>query len=122
MYRVKIVTQFSAAHSLKNYRGKCESLHGHNWKVEVILAGEETDSSGMIMDFARLKKITNEVLEKLDHKYLNDLECFSGISPSSEEISKYIFKKLKKNAENQHCRLDEVRVWETDSSCAMYRE
>lgn len=122
MYRVKIVTQFSAAHSLKNYKGKCESLHGHNWKVEVILGGEKTDNSGMVMDFGDLKRITNEVLEGLDHKYLNDLDYFSKNSPSSEEIAKYIFTELKSKIDTGDYWLDEVRVWETNNSCAMYRQ
>jgi len=122
MFRVKIITHFSAAHFLRNYKGKCETLHGHNWKVEVVVSGNELDSLGMVMDFSDLKRIASIALEELDHQNLNDLDYFKERNPSSEEIARYIFNKLKKEINQGDYQLEEVRVWETDSSCAAYCE
>lgn len=132
MYIVKIISNFSSAHSLRNYKGKCEAIHGHNWKIEVLASSNMLNSSGMVIDFSDLKKITKDVLEELDHKYLNDLDYFSakgdsasgekGHNPSSEEIAKYIFTKIKNNITLDNGKLKEVRVWETENSCAKYYE
>lgn len=122
MYKIKIVTNFSAAHSLRGYKGKCESLHGHNWKVEVLVSSEKLNSLGIAIDFQELKKITSKVLEELDHKHINDLEYFRKVNPSSEQIARYIFLRLKKLIANQKYRLGEVLVWETETSCAGYSE
>lgn len=130
MFKIKIETKFSSAHYLREYQGKCERLHGHNWKVEVFAARQNLDSLGMVMDFSELKRLTQAVLEKLDHTCLNDLDYFSkknallgeGHNPSSEEIARYIYIKLKRDISIGDCILDEVRVWETDTSCAFYRE
>jgi len=122
MYKVKIIRQFSAAHSLDNYKGKCEALHGHNWKVEVLASSLKLNSSGMVMDFSDLKKITSNVIEELDHHHLNELDYFKEHNPSSEEIAKYIFDKLKDEITAKGCKLEEIRVWETSTSCASYSE
>lgn len=122
MYKIKVISYFSAAHSLRGYKGKCESLHGHNWKVEVIVSAKQLDSLGMVMDFSELKKITTKVLEELDHKHLNELEYFRKVNPSSEEIARYIFLKLKDLIVKQNCKLDKIRIWETEGSCAMYTD
>lgn len=122
MYKIKVISNFSAAHSLRGYKGKCESLHGHNWKVEVLASSEKLNSLGMVIDFHELKRITNKVLEELDHKHINELEYFSKVNPSSEAIARYIFLKLKKIIAKQKCKLEEVLVWETESSCAAYSE
>ena len=122
MYKIKVITDFSAAHFLKGYKGKCENLHGHNWKVEVVISSSELDSLGMVIDFSDLKQLTKSVLSELDHKNLNDLEYFKEHNPSSEEIAEYIFGKLKVELSAKNCCLEEVRVWETDSSCAIYQE
>jgi len=122
MYKIKIVSSFSAAHFLRGYKGKCENLHGHNWKVEVIICRKKLDSLGMVMDFSDLKKITLQALGELDHANLNDLRHFKQHNPSSEEIAGYIFANLKKIIADNGCRLEEVRVWETDTSCAIYTD
>ena len=119
MHKIKVTTYFSAAHFLRNYKGKCENLHGHNWKVEVSISGKELNSLGMVMDFSDLKKIVNKTLEELDHKNVNDLDYFKKHNPSSENIAEYIFKGLEEKID-KNCRLSEVRVWETENSCAMY--
>jgi len=122
MYKVKIISHFSAAHSLRNYKGKCEALHGHNWKVEILVLSDKLNFSGMVMDFSDLKKITSNVLEELDHHHLNELDYFKVYNPSSEEIAKYIFDKLKDEIAARDCKLGKVRVWETETSCAVYTE
>jgi len=120
MYKIKIISNFSAAHFLRGYKGKCENLHGHNWKVEVIASRKKLDNLGMVMDFSDLKKLTLKTLNNLDHASLNDLSYFKQHNPSSEEIASYIFDNLKKVIAKNGCRLEEVRVWETDTSCACY--
>lgn len=122
MYKIRIITNFSAAHSLRNYKGKCEGLHGHNWKVEAIISSASLDPVGMVMDFSELKLLTNNILDELDHKHLNELECFKANNPSSEEICHYIFQKLRVEVSRKGGKLEEIRVWETDSSCASYSE
>lgn len=132
MYKVKIISNFSAAHFLRNYKGKCEALHGHNWKVEVLVLGSKLNSSGMVIDFNEIKKNTKDILNDLDHKYLNELDYFSakggsasggeGCNPSSEEIARFIFTKLKDKISVDGGKLKEIRVWETENSCAAYCE
>ncbi|MCD6220945.1 6-carboxytetrahydropterin synthase QueD, partial [bacterium] len=95
MYEIKIIDEFSAAHRLKNYKGKCENLHGHNWKVEVVISGEFLDKTGLLLDFGILKEKLNFVLKKLDHKNLNRISFFYRTNPTSENIAYYIFIKMK---------------------------
>jgi 6-pyruvoyltetrahydropterin/6-carboxytetrahydropterin synthase len=118
MYTIRVEADFSAAHNLRGYRGKCEALHGHNWKVEVEVAKDKLDKSGMVLDFKYLKMKLNKVLEKLDHKYLNNLVYFKEVNPTSENIAKYIYEKL----EPQVASLNSVTVWESENSCATYDE
>lgn len=118
MFEIKVEGHFSAAHHLLNYEGECENQHGHNWKVEVYVLGETLDKSNILMDFKVLKKVLNNVLDKLDHKDLNQLEDFRNQSPSSEMISRFIYKELKKEIPN----LSKVSVWETERARASYWE
>lgn len=120
MYHLMIQTHFAAAHNLLNYQGDCENLHGHNWKVEVTVKTEVLDEAGLGIDFKILKKKTNEVMDLLDHKYLNDLEMFKATSPSSEHISRYIFDKLSEEIGNYNVIVEKVTVWESDNACASY--
>lgn len=121
MYKVKVVSEFSAGHFLRGYKGRCENIHGHNWKVEVVVSSSELDSSGLVMDFTELRSKLNKVIEKLDHKLLNDLDYFKSNNPTSEVIAYYIFRRLKEMIPSS-CRLEEIRVWEKESSCAVYQE
>lgn len=116
MYSIKVELDFSAAHNLRGYKGKCEELHGHNWKVEVVAAKSKLDKTGMVLDFKYLKMKLKEVLEKLDHKYLNNIAYFKKANPTSENIAKYIFDSL----ESQVSGLELVTVWESDNCCASY--
>ena len=120
MYELKIVTQFAAAHRLENFYGKCEALHGHNWKVEVLLAGERLDQAGLLMDFGQIKARTNALLEEIDHKYLNELEAFREQNPSSENLARYLFERLSTTLSRDGVRVSRVNVWESDNSCASY--
>ena len=118
MFEVRIETNFSSAHHLLNYKGKCENMHGHNWKVEVCAKGCELDKSNILVDFKVLKKEVNEIIDYLDHKDLNELEEFKGQSPSSEFIAKFIYKKAKERIP----QVSKVNVWETTTSRASYWE
>lgn len=120
MYEIKIIRFFSAAHFLSDYHGKCEALHGHNWKVEVIVRREDLGEGNMAIDFSRLKRITEDVLKKLDHKNLNELPYFKDQNPSSETIARYIFKELEKSLEKESIYVYRVNAWESRDSCAGY--
>ena len=121
MYQSAITATFSAAHYLRNYRGKCENLHGHNWKVEVVVETEVLDDAGMGLDFTVLKRRTAEVLAGLDHKTLNEVTPFSEENPSSENIARHIFNALEGMVDDGRVRLRSVKVWESDTSWAEYR-
>lgn len=121
MYSVKIITGFNSAHRLMNYKGKCENLHGHNWKVEVAVSSEKLDN-GMLMDFKDLKRMTGDIISDLDHRYLNDMDFFKDENPTSENIAYYIASKLKPAISGKGITALEVSVWETDTSIASYRE
>ena len=120
MYEVKIVTQFAAAHRLENFNGKCESLHGHNWKVEVFLVGKALDGAGLLMDFGVVKARTKQVLEEIDHKYLNELAAFQDRNPSSENLACYLYERLGGIFNRDGIKVRRVDVWESDTSCASY--
>lgn len=116
MYTVSIRTEFNAAHRLRDYHGKCESLHGHNWSVEVTIQNKVLDKSGMVVDFSDIKQDVSRFLEQLDHKFLNELVPFKEINPTSENIAKFIYDGLKSLYQN----LIRVTVWETPTNCATY--
>ena len=120
MYEVKIVTQFAAAHRLENFKGKCEGLHGHNWKVEVFLVGQELDHAGLLMDFGVVKARTKQLLEEIDHKYLNELAAFQDRNPSSENLARYLYERLGALFNGDRVKIHRVDVWESDTSCASY--
>jgi 6-pyruvoyltetrahydropterin/6-carboxytetrahydropterin synthase len=120
MYELKITTQFAAAHRLENFYGKCEALHGHNWKVEVYLLGDRLDEAGLLKDFGEVKARTNEVLQELDHKYLNELPAFSHQNPSSENLARHLFERLTEVLNGDGVRVSRVSVWESETSCASY--
>lgn len=122
MYEVLIKSDFCGAHNLRGYKGKCEGLHGHNWKVEARLESPSLDDIGIAADFKILKSRLNKVLGDLDHMYLNKLKEFKKRNPSAENIAKYIFDRLKSSMRNKNLFVKSVSVWESDSSCATYYE
>jgi len=118
MYSIKVEGDFSSAHNLRGYRGKCEDLHGHNWKVEVIIQGSLLDKIGMLVDFKIVKRKLYSVLDKLDHKYLNAIAYFKKNNPTSENIAKYIYDRLKE----KNLKVSSVVVWESNKASATYYE
>ncbi len=119
MYEVKVKSSFSAAHNLRDYHGKCENVHGHNWIVEAAAASSKLNKQGMVIDFTILKKALKDVLTELDHSDLNEHSYFKKVNPSSENIAKFIYDRLK--VSSVKCQVSSVTVWETDASCAEYR-
>ena len=122
MFRLTIHTAFAAAHNLINYQGDCENLHGHNWKVEVSVVTDQLDKAGLGIDFKILKAETNTLLKTLDHKYLNELAPFSEVSPSSENIARYLYHELAKIFAPRKVTVTMVTVWESDFAAASYYE
>jgi 6-pyruvoyltetrahydropterin/6-carboxytetrahydropterin synthase len=120
MYEITVLSHFSGAHRLRYLHGKCEELHGHNWKVEVSVTSNQLGKEGVVIDFGILKKKLEKVLKPLDHAYLNELPFFSGMEPSSENIAKYIFNKLKVELQGGHVALKKATAWESENSCATY--
>jgi 6-pyruvoyltetrahydropterin/6-carboxytetrahydropterin synthase len=123
MYEVSVDESFAAAHNLRGYKGKCEDLHGHNYKVRVTLAGPELDSVGLLYDFVHLKQVIQGVIRSLDHKYLNELPPFTAINPSAENIARHIHDEAAKQirAVPNGAKISSITVWETDVTAATYR-
>jgi len=122
MFELMVETTFSAAHQLKGYKGKCEHLHGHNWKIEVHVIAERLNEIDIAMDFQEIKKITNEVIAPLDHSVLNEIFPFTEKNPSSENIAKWIYDSLIKKIDNENIHVSAVTVWESETSSATYYE
>jgi 6-pyruvoyltetrahydropterin/6-carboxytetrahydropterin synthase len=125
MYEVTVERSFAAGHYLRNYKGKCETPHGHNYKVRVTLRGEELDKAGLLLDFKDLKNVMKDVIERLDHQMLNDIEPFTELNPSAENIAKYFYDRTSyqlKSLTNVRVSVKDVTVWETDSTTARYSE
>lgn len=118
MFELKAQLNFSAAHHLLNYDGKCENQHGHNWLVEAYVKGNELDKSNILVDYKVIKKVLKEVTDELDHQDINELPGFKGISPSSEILCKYIYTKMKERIP----QTSKISIWETPTSCASYWE
>jgi 6-pyruvoyltetrahydropterin/6-carboxytetrahydropterin synthase len=122
MFEVVIEETFAAGHALRNYRGKCENVHGHNYRCQVTVEGAELDSIGLLVDFVELKRVVHSVLDRLDHQWLNDLPPFDSLNPSAENIVKYIFEQVSENLTRRDvARVASVRLWETDTASATYR-
>ena len=122
MYKLTIRTSFAAAHNLINYQGDCENLHGHNWKVDVAVTARELDKAGLGIDFKVLKSEANVVINELDHKYLNENPAFVSVSPSSENISRFLYYRLSERLNNDNIKVESVAVWESDNASACYYE
>lgn len=125
MYEVTVDDTFSAGHYLRNYKGKCENPHGHNYKVQVTLKGRELDKAGLLLDFRDLKHVMKHVIERLDHKMINDVEPFTVLNPSAENLAKFIYDQSNERLrEHTHNRVSvkQVTIWETDTSVATYYE
>lgn len=120
MFRLMVESGFAAAHQLKEYEGKCEGLHGHNWRVQVMVKADRLNSIGLGIDFKTLKNMLNDILSQLDHTFLNDISPFKDKNPSSENLACFIFEEFLKKLEKETLQLDWVRVWESNSAYAQY--
>ncbi|MFH1540132.1 MAG: 6-carboxytetrahydropterin synthase QueD [bacterium] len=120
MYEVFKETSFSGAHHLRNYRGKCEEIHGHNWRVRVYVRAEELDKAGMVVDFKALKGAMEEVADLLDHKDVNAVAPFDEINPSAENMARFFFERVGGKVDGGRAAVSRVMVWETEGSCAIY--
>ena len=118
MYEITVFSHFSGAHRLRYLHGKCEELHGHNWKVELAVASDRLNHEGVAINFQILKQKLEKTLKSLDHTYLNDLRYFSGKEPSSENIAKYIFDKMKKELKEHRVKIKRVTAWESETANA----
>jgi 6-pyruvoyltetrahydropterin/6-carboxytetrahydropterin synthase len=120
MYEVTIINTFSAAHLLAEIGGKCEELHGHNFKAEVTVAASELSSEGIAIDFRLVKKWLKDILDEMDHQHLNDLPFFKGKNPSSENIARFIYKSLLPPAKTQNVKILRVKVWESENAAVTF--
>jgi 6-pyruvoyltetrahydropterin/6-carboxytetrahydropterin synthase len=121
MYELKVLTHFAAAHRLKMVAEKCENLHGHNWKIEICVAGKDLNKAGVLIDFGELKQHVSVIKAKLDHKYLNELDDFKDdCPPSSENIACYIATTLQSMIEGTNIQVARVTAWESENACATY--
>jgi len=125
MFEITVEESFAAAHALRGYRGKCENVHGHNYKVEVTLEGERLDETGLLVDFVELKRRLRNVIERLDHRMLNEIPPFDRLNPTAENMARYFYEELaralQESAAAGRVRVARVRIWETDSTTAAYR-
>ncbi|MGH9787080.1 MAG: 6-carboxytetrahydropterin synthase QueD [Candidatus Acidiferrales bacterium] len=123
MFEIAVEETFAAGHALRGYRGKCENVHGHNYKVRVVMTGETLDQVGLVYDFVEMKKRMGEVIGAIDHQFLNDLPPFTELNPSAENIAKYFYDELNRRLEASAngARLREVTVFESETTAATYR-
>jgi 6-pyruvoyltetrahydropterin/6-carboxytetrahydropterin synthase len=124
MFELMVETHFSSAHQLRGYKGECEKLHGHNWKVQVYVLAEKLNEIELAIDFHELREMTDEVVSQLDHGFLNDIFPFTEKNPSSENIAKWIYDSLKKKlgGDEEDASLSAVTVWESEGCSATYFE
>jgi 6-pyruvoyltetrahydropterin/6-carboxytetrahydropterin synthase len=123
MYQVNVEETFSAGHALRNYKGKCENVHGHNYRIRVTVEGPQLDSIGLLCDFTELKRVIREIIGRLDHQFINDLEPFKTVNPSAENMAKYFYDEVTRQMKDlpQGARVTDIEVWETDTAGARYQ-
>jgi 6-pyruvoyltetrahydropterin/6-carboxytetrahydropterin synthase len=122
MFQVSVDESFSAGHALRGYKGKCENVHGHNYKVRITMEGPELDSIGLLYDFTHLKRVVREIVGGVDHKFLNDQAPFDAINPSAENLAKYFYEETTRQMKStpEGARVTAVTIWETDTTSATY--
>ena len=121
MNEVAVIRTFSSAHSLRGYQGKCEALHGHNWRVQMTARASVLDKLGMVLDFTELKAAVDSVLDRLDHRFLNEVPPFDTINPSSENLARYIFDEVAAVINDDRVHATRCDVWESDGAFSTYR-
>jgi 6-pyruvoyltetrahydropterin/6-carboxytetrahydropterin synthase len=117
-YKLSVTRSFSSAHCLREYKGRCENLHGHNWKIRAAFYGTELDDTGVLIDFTDIKTHLNKIINYLDHKFLNKIAPFDRINPTSENVAVFVLERLK-DIETKNAKVCEVEVWESESSSAV---
>jgi len=125
MFEVSVEETFAAGHALRGYRGKCENVHGHNYKVQVTIRGDRLDSIGLLVDFVEIKRLLHAAIERLDHQFLNDVPPFDVQNPSAENMAKYFHDQVSQGLAGAGLTVPvevaQVKIWETDTSTATYR-
>ena len=123
MFEVAVEQSFASAHALRNYKGRCENVHGHNWKVRLVIEGEKLDATGMLVDFLDVKSLMGEILDRIDHQFLNEIPPFDVVNPSAENIAEYFYQQMtgKLSKTPVPVRIREVKIWETDIQSATFR-
>ena len=121
-YTLKILTDFASAHTLRDYPGACSRMHGHNWKVELEVEATRLNEIGIAIDFKQMKKTANDVCDQLDHHYLNELEPFTEINPTAENIAAYLYDEISKQINNEYIKVSALTLWETDRASVRYQE
>ena len=122
MFEISVEETFAAGHALRHYHGKCEKVHGHNYKVQAIVEGETLNEAGLLVDFVELKRLLHSVVDRLDHEFLNDVPPFDVLNPSAENMAKFFHEELSAGLPAElGVRVSGVKLWETDTSIATYR-
>ncbi len=122
MFTLTVKMEFAGAHNLRGYEGSCERLHGHNWQVEVQVAGEKLDGIGILVDFKEIKTKLREHLATYEHRYLNEIPPFDGVNPSAENLARQLYTDLSARLNRPGARVQRVTVWETEQSGCTYEE
>jgi len=122
IYTLKVLTEFASAHTLRDYPGACARMHGHNWKVEVEVKARALDNVGMGVDFKVIKTAARDIGDRLDHRYLNEIQPFTEINPTAENIAAYFYRELVSALNNERIQVSSVALWETDRACVRYAE
>jgi 6-pyruvoyltetrahydropterin/6-carboxytetrahydropterin synthase len=122
MFQVSVEETFSAGHALRGYKGKCENPHGHNYRVQVTLEGPQLDPIGLLIDFTQLKHVVRDIIKRLDHQFINDLEPFTAVNPSAENMAKYFYEEITSQLRDlpAGAQVKDVVIWETDTAMAKY--
>jgi len=125
MFEVTVEAGFSSGHYLRNYHGRCENPHGHNYKVRVTLVGAALDATGLLLDFKMLKQVMRPVIDRIDHQMLNDLEPFTTLNPSAENLAHYFYQQTNEQLSGMtagRVRVKDCTIWETDTTSATFYE
>jgi 6-pyruvoyltetrahydropterin/6-carboxytetrahydropterin synthase len=121
-YTLRVIADFASAHTLRDYPGPCSRMHGHNWKVEVEVDAAELDSTGMGLDFKVIKQSARNLVNELDHRYLNDVPPFDTVNPTAENIAAHLYRELSQRLNDDRVRVRAVTLWETERACVRYTE
>lgn len=121
-YTLKVVSDFASAHTLRDYPGACSRMHGHNWKVETEVEATTLDKVGMGIDFKAIRRATEALTDKLDHRYLNEIAPFDEVNPTAENIAAFLFKGLSETLNSDHIKVKAITLWETERACVRYTE